>query len=452
MSASVAKDKFPNQIKFIVGNEAAERFSFYGMRSILVVFMVSQLAMPEPEAKATFHLFVAACYLLPLLGAYLSDRFLGKYKTIMALSMFYCAGHAVLSFWENKTGMYVGLALIALGAGGIKPCVSAHVGDQFTQANKHLVKKVFDLFYWMINFGSFFSTILIPWTYTKFGAQVAFGIPGILMFIATYVFWLGRKQYVHVPPAGKKTSGFMSVTWTALLNVGKKKGDFFAGAAGKHKEEAIEAARAVFKIIKLFATVSIFWALFDQHSSSWVLQGQRMDLNFMGMIINPAQLQALNPIMVMVLIPIFSFGLYPAIEKVFKIKMTPLKKMSTGMYIAAFSFLFVAILQSFIDRGQQINIMWQFVPYLVLTAAEVMISITGLEFAYTQAPRSVKSTIMSFWLLTVFVGNLITAYISKINIFQGSAFFLFFAALMLVVSFIFTYAAMKYKPQEYIEG
>ncbi|MBK9293850.1 MAG: MFS transporter [Oligoflexia bacterium] len=422
------------------------------MRSILVVFMVSQLLMPEPDAKAVFHLFVAACYLLPLFGAYISDRFLGKYKTIMTLSMFYCAGHAVLSVWENKTGMYVGLALIALGAGGIKPCVSAHVGDQFTQANKHLVKKVFDLFYWMINFGSFFSTIIIPWTYTKYGAQVAFGIPGILMFIATYVFWLGRKYYVHVPPTGKNASGFVAVTWTALLNMGKSKGDFFSGAAKKHKADAIDAARAVVKVAKLFITVSVFWALFDQHASSWILQGQRMNLDFMGMNINPVQLQALNPIMVMVLIPLFSFGLYPAIEKYLKIKMTPLKKMSTGMYIAALSFLFVAIIQSFLDRGQQINIMWQFVPYLVLTCAEVMISITGLEFAYTQAPRSVKSTIMSFWLLTVFIGNLITAYISKINIFQGSAFFLFFAALMLVVAFIFTYSAMKYKVQEYIEG
>ena len=125
--------------------------------------MTTYLMVPQAEAKATYHLFVSACYLLPLLGAYLSDRFLGKYRTIMLLSLVYCAGHGVLAMFESKAGMYAGLALIALGSGGIKPCVSAYVGDQFTESNKHLVKKVFDLFYWSINFGSFFSSLLIPW-------------------------------------------------------------------------------------------------------------------------------------------------------------------------------------------------------------------------------------------------------------------------------------------------
>ncbi len=93
-SQAVAKDRMPSQIKYIVGNEAAERFSFYGMRSILVMFMVQYLAFSAADAKATYHLFVSACYLLPLLGAFISDRFLGKYKTIMLLSIVYCAGHA----------------------------------------------------------------------------------------------------------------------------------------------------------------------------------------------------------------------------------------------------------------------------------------------------------------------------------------------------------------------
>jgi len=414
--------------------------------------MVSQLMMTEAEATSTYHLFVGAAYLLPLVGAYISDRFLGKYKTIMLLSLVYCAGHAALSIWENKMGLYLGLGLIALGSGGIKPCVSAHVGDQFDATNKHLVKKVFDLFYWMINFGSFFSTLMIPWTLKHFGSQIAFGIPGVLMAVATYIFWLGRKHYVHVPPAGKTRGGFLAVCTEALkqkLKGQKTASDFLGLAEVKFGEEAVDGARDVTKIMKIFITVSIFWALFDQHGSSWVLQAQKMNPNFFGIQLDPAQIQALNPIMVMALIPIFNFLIIPMVERA-KIKVTPLRKMAVGMYLAAGSFATVAIIQKFVDDGTQVNMMWQFIPYLVLTAAEVLVSITGLEFAYTQAPKALKSTIMSFWLLTVFFGNLLTAYISKINVFQGSSFFWFFAALMLAVSFVFTYSATRYKVKDYM--
>ncbi|MGZ3689036.1 MAG: POT-type proton-dependent oligopeptide transporter, partial [Bdellovibrionota bacterium] len=104
-----------------------------------------------------------------------------------------------------------------------------------------------------------------------------------------------------------------------------------------------------------------------------------------------------------------------------------------------------------IDSGHNVSIAWQLVPYLIITCSEVMVSITGLEFAYTQAPRSMKSTIMSFWLLTVFVGNMLDAYIAKINVFQGAMFFWFFAALMMAVSVIFMFSAMRYKVRNFIE-
>lgn len=447
--------QFPNQIKFIVGNEAAERFSFYGMRSILTVFMVQYLVMQQADAKATYHLFVSACYLMPLLGAWVSDRFLGKYKTIMSLSIVYCLGHLVLAIWENQTGLYWGLALIAIGSGGIKPCVSAHVGDQFTKTNSHLLKAVFDLFYFSINFGSFFSTLLIPYMLKHYGPSVAFGIPGILMAIATFVFWMGRNDYVHVPPSRTTgNAGFMAIFTTALMNSSRrKKGERFLDAARvRFSEQEIEAARAVSDIIKLFITVSIFWALFDQHGSSWILQAQKMDLNVWGIQFEASQIAALNPIMVMVLIPLFANGLYPMVQRLTGFEMTPLRRMSSGMVLAALSFVFVGAYEQILLSGVQLSVAWHFIPYLIITMAEVMISITGLEFAYTQAPRSMKSTIMSFWLLTVFTGNLITAYISKFNIFEGAAFFYFFAALMAGVSLVFIWSAMRYRVRDYMES
>ena len=195
------------------------------MRNILTVFLVTSLLqyLPEAEragaAKDVFHTFVIGVYFFPLLGGWLADRFLGKYHTIFWLSLVYCAGHLCLALFEsNRTGFYTGLCLIALGSGGIKPCVAAFVGDQFDQTNKHRAKVVFDAFYWIINFGSFFASLLMPIFLRNFGGAVAFGIPGALMFLATLILWLGRKRYVLVPPAPPDPHSFLRVARTALAS------------------------------------------------------------------------------------------------------------------------------------------------------------------------------------------------------------------------------------------
>ena len=144
LHAPLASGTIPRGIPYIIGNEAAERFSFYGMRTILVVFMTQYLigangqieAMAADEAKGWYHLFVSAVYLTPLLGALLSDSLLGKYRTIILLSIIYTLGHFALALDDTRLGLAIGLGLIALGAGGIKPCVSAHVGDQFGTSNR----------------------------------------------------------------------------------------------------------------------------------------------------------------------------------------------------------------------------------------------------------------------------------------------------------------------------
>ena len=159
----------PRQIPYIIVTEGCERFSFYGMRNILTPFLVSTLLLFLPQgeralaAKDVFHTFVIGVYFFPLLGGWIADRFWGKYHTILWLSLVYVAGHGGLAlFDDNRNGFYAGLFLIALGSGGIKPLVSAFVGDQFDATNKHRAKLVYDGFYWIINFGSFFASLLMP--------------------------------------------------------------------------------------------------------------------------------------------------------------------------------------------------------------------------------------------------------------------------------------------------
>src|SRR5262249_11888974 len=210
---------WPAGIPYIVGNEECERFSFYGMKAILFVQLVALYVLfgevdtrANHLARSTVHILIAAFYALPMIGAISADRLAGKYNTILYLSLLYCGGHGVLAFRDQVPAaeaklqlMFVGLALIPIGSGGIKPCVSANVGDQFGKSNWFRVRTVYQIFYFSVNFGSFFSTILIPRTKQYFGAGVAFAIPGILMLIATIIFWMGRKKFVHVPakPGGK---------------------------------------------------------------------------------------------------------------------------------------------------------------------------------------------------------------------------------------------------------
>src|SRR5947207_778879 len=179
LTAPPKTSTWPPGVPYIIGNEAAERFSYYGMNSIVVIFWTmylynksGQLAvMSQEQADAWYHTFVSALYFLPLVGAVLADAFFGKFWVVFWLSIVYCAGHAVLALIGSGVAHVIspvwlsaiGLFLIALGAGGIKPCVSTNVGDQFGETNKHLLPKLFNWFYFTINAGSALSNILIHW-------------------------------------------------------------------------------------------------------------------------------------------------------------------------------------------------------------------------------------------------------------------------------------------------
>lgn len=541
------KAKIPRQIAFIIGNEACERFSFYGMRNILTQFLVSSAILGiavqadrEIMAKEIFHIFVIGVYFFPLIGGWLADRMWGKYKTILWLSLVYCAGNVCLAIFAgdifvspeqaaalaaagssldqgivqgvaagidpgSKWGFYLGLLLISVGSGGIKPCVSAFVGEQFDQSNKHLAKIVFDAFYWIINFGSFFASLLIPLVLQSWGPRWAFGIPGGLMFIATVVFWFGRARYVREPPTPGDPHSFGKVCWTALSTSGAGKTMFFVGilvalgcgalpfvtdavdvvaaiclgflffgaftgigarsnidqAKGAHPDEDVEGAKAVFRVLILFALVTPFWSLFDQKASTWVLQGNTMTLPDWSWFKQATQMQALNPLLVMILIPFNNAVLFPLFKKI-GLELTQLRKMTLGIGIAGLSWIIIGWYQLRIDDGEQLSVLLQAWPYLVLTLGEVLVSATGLEFAYSQAPMKMKSVIMSFWMLTVTTGQVwvlivnstvksqaVTDAIASTG-FGVTAFqMFFFAGFAILCAIGFGLYARKYKTMDY---
>jgi proton-dependent oligopeptide transporter, POT family len=439
------KDRFPPQIKYIIGNEGCERFSFYGMSAILTVHMMDTLRFQEHDAEWIYHLFVFVAYMTPLIGGWIADRWLGKYKTILYLSFGYVAGHGVIAAFEGENGLYLGLALIALGAGGIKPCVSAFVGDQFRSDQGHLVTKVYGLFYWIINFGAFFSQLLTPKLLVWYGPSVAFGVPGVLMALALVIFVLGKRHYKVTPPTGPNPHSFLKVVWYALTNRNKSKlGDFFSTAESAFPKEAVDGARAVCRIALVFAPVPAFFALFYQYGSTWVVQATKCDLYAFGLKMEASQISALNGVFVLGSIPLLTRYVYPYLQKRGMAK-TALSRMQAGMYLAIVSFVCAAILEAVIVAGGFPNALWQTPQYLFLSVAEVLVSATALEFAYTEAPPTMKSSIMGVWFVVIAVGSLLAGVVAKLNAFSGPVFYLFFAALMLVAAVIFTFLAMRFK-------
>lgn len=750
-------DRFPSQARYVLGNEAAERYSYYGMKGILALYITNVLIMSQDDATQIIHLFSFVNYFMPILGAWVSERYWGRYKTILWISLSYCAGHGVLALSDafdkadvdaKTICLYAGLGLIAFGAGGIKPCVSAFMGDQFGPERRHLLPRAYAAFYWSINLGSTAAFLTIPYIRKEWGYSWAFGVPGIAMAVATFVFWLGTSRYVMVPPSSKtKSAGFFKVlfsaisepsaglseshaglvrrpskllawsvltglfmegivfvlilwlsariggfaylllpwavgvyfetlilralfrlkrgrfsrilrfvcafaalrgayafvsaaallvywsiswygfaravlgdswmksfgsllevagvllllllllAWAALALVRaytavrggllaaqatsrvlqpsphesdkSRSRDFWTDCSGLFTKAEIDAARSVGPVLMIFALAPVFWALFDQTFSTWVLQGEMMRPAYlraadfkpsdvrnpqqflaqarsgtnavMALIweavpesdktgiagagdsgpdlpvavagglnallaggslfradvfdtnslspetlvtlrappepevtarvnrlliedtfpdaivrsyrIGPEEMLSANPIFVMIFVPIMSLLVYPLLGRF----ATPLKRMSTGMFLAAGSFVIVAWLQTRIDGGEQLSILWQTLPYVVLTIAEVLFSTTGLEFAFREAAPSMKSIITGFWYLAVALGNLFVTVVTGVaqRVVGGGAgghevavtprMFLFYAGLTFVVAIAFSVIASFYR-------
>ena len=377
-------DRMPSGIPFIVGNEFAERFCYYGINSILTIYMTQFLRMGDAEATTFHSLFKSGAYFFPIVGAIVSDVFWGKFRTIITFSLAYATGCGVLALVPGTPGLMIGLLLVAFGTGGIKPCVSTNVGDQFTSKNQHLIERAFSYFYLAINAGSSISIFFCPVLLKTYGPKLAFGTPAIAMFVATFVFWLGRKRYAVVPPAGK--------AW-------------LKDALSK------EGLRTIGSLAIIYLFVAFYWALWDQsNGQTWTLQANSslMDKNLgFGITVLPAQIQVVNGLFILAAVPIFTFGIYPLVGKVFKV--TPLRKIAAGLFLVACSFLIVGWIESRIQDGHVVSVWWQIFAYLVLTASEVLVSITALEFSYKQAPVKMKSFIMALFLFSTSLGNMMTA-------------------------------------------
>ncbi len=437
--------RFPRAVPFIIGNEVAERFSYYGMRAILPTFLVAQFFNPSHSAALTagaearandfVHSFAALGYALPVLGALLADWVLGKYRVILWLSAFYCLGHALLAaYTEDLAGFRMGLIVIAIGMGGIKSSVTANLGDQFDQRNAHLLPKAYGWFQLAIDAGAAVSTALIPELYAYAGAAWAFGVPGLLMGAAALTFWLGRRHYVRVPPTGLR-------------------------AGLRHALGPGESRAALRRVGVVFLFIPVLWALYNQSESEWVLQAAHLDRHLWpGYAPLPEQLQILGIVFGIGLNPLLTYRIYPALARR-GIRATPLRRMGLGMVLVALAMCIIAGVQHGLDVGGSPSVWWQVLAYFVVAGGTLMVAVTGLEYAYTHAPPALKSLTTSLWLLTIAGGNyflaLMNASIARGGFFarfQGANYYWFFVGLMAVNFTLFILVAARLTQKTYVSA
>ncbi len=546
---------------FIFWGELAERCSYYGMMAILARFISEFLALGDGAGQRWVSLFKAACYLFPLLGGYIADQYLGKYRLIIIFSIPYILGHVILA---GETEMYtlIALGLLAMGSGVIKPNISTLMGltyDQKRPGDDQLRSLAFGMFYMAINIGATISYTFLPIIRDRYGYSIAFLCPAVLMAISFVFFAIGKPFY-------------------AVEHIQRRKST---------PEERAEKILTIRRVAGVFLVVTFFWAIFDQSHTTWVYFARDFtDLTLFGYTLSPDQVGAINPFLIILFVPLLTV-FWTQLEAR-GIKARPTDKMMLGfilttstmavMSLAAFvagpyethpaikgddescpimvatpdinvaavkkfqadqpkdsktkdlappianitqlqliwvveiekpsvttspsgegektviawqneesdrilltwkagesaptvefdgskmiriksSAPFTATLEGraividnkrVVSPSAKVSLWWKVLAFVVLTLAEVLISVTGLELAFVASPLSMKGFVTALWLLTVFIANFfINAPIGSFYETMAPApYFAMLAGMMVGVVVIFYFVALRFNSFE----
>jgi len=464
----------PRGVPSIVAMEAMERFAYYGFRAVLTLYLRDWLGLSSSLAISAFEWTSSLAYASPLLGGWLADGVLGKYSTILWLGAVYCAGLWVLvvAAWRRSLGLsVVALVLAGVGTGGIKPCVSSFGADQFPSTTKGdddpARRRYFALFYAAINVGSVASFIVTPLARAQLGYAAAFALPATLLSVSLLSFYAARNLYSsrkhrrekHSAAAHSSGAASSSEALQFSRTLGRALKETFCAATARRlrrrrdnedecfsrvavvvavaeraaddEERDVVALRRAFRLL---CALPIFWTLYDQQGSVWVVQAY--DMARRGWI-QPEQVGVFNPIFILLLLPFFDTIVYPSLERhLGKAATSPTSRIKAGMVFAAVAF-FVA---AGVDASLPLNILWQLPQIFLISVAEILVCVTGLEYSYAQAPPAYRALVTSAYLLTTAVGDALAGilyaalgpFVSRTSLLLGCA------AAMLAVVALFT--------------
>ena len=394
-----APTSHPAGFYFIFWGEFAERCSYYGMRAILPLYLTGVLAFSDSAAAEYYSYFKSACYLLPLLGGFLADRYFGKYWTIVGFSVPYVLGHFVLGI-QNQMALFIALALLAGGSGVIKPNISTLMGmtyDQKRPGQTALRSAAFLWFYFSINVGATLSLLTLPELRTRvaeasgdlgYAYRLAFQFPAWLMVAALIAFAAGKRYYaVEVIDRSKRTT----------------------------PEERQQQWSVLGTLFGVFGLIVFFWVAYEQNDNLWTFFARdhvdrRLNLGFRVHEFSPDGFQFINSLLILVLVPGFGW-MWRTIDPTGK-RFPPARKIFLGFLFTAAASGVMALAAHEAAVGTKVSAWWMVFGYFVLTIGEIFVYGTGLELSYAAAPASMKGFITACFLLTNTLGNLINSQLS----------------------------------------
>ncbi|MEA1649996.1 oligopeptide:H+ symporter [Nitrospirillum sp. BR 11164] len=428
MQAQVtARVRHPVGFWFVFWGELAERACYYGMRTLLALYITSQLGFSDSDAATVIQIFMASCYALPLIGGVIADRWLGRYPTIIFFSFPYIFGQVVLGFASSPWMLYASLAMLAMGAGAIKPNVSPMMARMYQEQGKEaLMDKAFSYFYVAINIGGFVTSYALPWVRDKAGYQVALMLPAALMAVALVVFAAGKRFYPQENAADRAA---------ARAKAGQP-------AAGMTPEERTRLVRMLLG----FPMILVFWMAYDQTATTWVFFARDyIDLNLwpFGFDLTPDQLQAVNPLMIILLTPIFN-AFWGWVDRR-RGTLTPARiKVFVGFGITGLSIAIMALAGLLATKDHPVSIWFMLVSNIVLGFGELCISMIGLQWAYMEAPARLKSSITAVFYFTVFAGDMVGGlYVQLYDRLSPFAYFGGQVALLILAGAVFYGIALR---------
>jgi POT family proton-dependent oligopeptide transporter len=411
----------PRGFWFIFWGELAERASFYGMKALLVLYMIDELGYSDANSATVASFFTAACYILPIAGGYIADRWLGKFRTIIYFAIPYIMGHIILGTFTTEIGLYTALALLAGGSGSIKPNISTLMGLMYQKAGKeHLLSQAFSWFYMAINIGAASTMTSLPFIRDHYGYSVAFMAPTVLMAVSLAIFYIGKRYYPEekVAPAAQ---------------------------VSRTPEERREDRAVLYRLSGLFLLIVFFWSIFDQSYSTWTLFARDyMELETYFGRIPPDAIQGINPILIVAFTPLFAW-IWSVTDRDEKKRISSPKKMLIGFFLVILCMGLMTI-AGYIGVNSKVSILWEVGAYVLITMAELCISVIGLQLAFEEAPERMKSLITGIWLCTVFLGDMFAGWFSRIytqtspgNYFGGMT------VLITVVAIIFYFVGRRFE-------
>lgn len=423
----------PRGLMTLFFTEAFERFTYYGMRAVLILFMTAAimnggLGLDDRTASAIYGLYISGTYLLSLLGGWIADRLIGQQRAVFWGGVLIMLGNGCLATGNTQL-FFTGLIVIVMGVGLLKPNISAIVAQLYPEGGSRR-DAGFSVFYMGINTGATLGSWLVPEAAKAFGWNIGFALPAIGMLIGLVQFQ-ATKHYLGdsgVVPLGKPTSwwpviGFvvvlvailaLALTGQLQLNpviiskilnwvmLAMAAGYFLylLAFAGLDKVER----RRVIAIIALFSACAMFWAGFEQAGASFNLFADRhTDLNLFGWEMAAGTLQAVNPLFIIIFAPVFA-ALWVNLGRRNLDPSAP-AKFAAGLILMGIGFLVMFFAARYVVMGEKVMPTWLILTYLFHTFGELCLSPVGLSSMTKLAPPRFVGQVMGLWFLATAVGN-----------------------------------------------